>query len=110
MLNIFDSLVLPFFFFLIRTYQYIWQKICFFFQVESVAQMHIFGNSPDEVTSRYYENRVTVLPLDPNLIVLNDGRENWERIKTGEMDIISYSRPTSNTDGIIITTILIKIL
>lgn len=46
-----------------------------------------------------YEKKVTIQPLYPNMIVLNDGKENLERIKTNEMYMTSYSRPTSNTDG-----------
>lgn len=71
-----------------------------FFKVKSVNQKHVLQNSPNnDVSSMYKENRVEYEAIDPDTIILDDGRQNFERIKTDKMDLTSNARPTSSTNG-----------
>ncbi|XP_025192405.1 uncharacterized protein LOC112592535 [Melanaphis sacchari] len=53
-------------------------------KVHSVAQKHVLENSQEQVVNIINEDRVYFEPLDPNMIILNDGRNNLERIAAFE--------------------------
>lgn len=50
--------------------------------MQSVAQKHVIQNSPDEVFSVLDVDEVECQSINPDIIWLNDGRDNLARIQT----------------------------
>jgi len=51
----------------------------------------VLENSPDEVINIINEDNIHLESLDPNTIILNDGRNNLERITAYEADVAKNS-------------------